>query len=136
MGFFDKLINSFKIESIEEAKPVHEFIWCNTTPNVMGQSSYIGAELNDSFLTFYLVDPKDTKVHTIKSYQLNTHIVEMISDKWVEYKMSPEKEKILVLSPQASCCQIFTDRFAISYNNKPKILEITMPYNYINHDEA
>lgn len=135
MGFFDKLVNAFHGESAEESKPVHEFIWCNTTPDVMGQSSYIGAELNDNFLTFYLVEPKDTKVHTIKAYQLNRN-AELINDKWFGYKMSPEKEKILVLSPYSSCCQVFTDRFAIAYNNKPKILEITIPYNYINHDET
>ena len=134
MGFFDKLVKAFNSESVEEVKPIHEFIWCNTTPDVVGQSGYIGAELNDDFLSFYLVDPKNTKVHTIKSYQLNTTVTEAINDKWFNYKLSTEKEKIMVLSPNSSCCQVFTDRFAIAYNSKPKILEITIPYNYINHD--
>lgn len=136
MGFLYKWINSFKAESNEEAKPMHEFIWCNTTPNVVGQSSYIGAELNDDFLTFYLVDPEDTKIYTINSYQLTDQIAEAITNKWIDYKMHPEKEKILVLSPQTSCCQVFTDRFVVCYDSKPKILEITMPYDYLKSFDA
>lgn len=135
MGFFDKLIGAFKPENIEEPKSVHEFIWHNTTSTDTVPKDYIGAELYDSFLTFYLINPKGTKIQTIKAYELSKDATDRIDTKWFDYTMTTEKEKILVLDPTCDCCQVFTDCFAIMYNGKIKVLEITIPYHYITHDE-
>lgn len=135
MGFFDKLISALKPENIEEPKSVHEFIWTNPTSNDTGPKDYIGAELYGSFLTFYLINPKGTKIQTIKAYELSKDATDRIDTKWFDYTMTIEKEKILVFDPTCDCCQVFTDCFPIMYNGKIKDLEITIPYNYITHDE-
>lgn len=163
MGFLSKLITSmakedahsiselFSIMGKEDAQRQdfvnsHEFIWMNTKTNIYSQSYYIGAELVDDFLTFYLVIPSKRISHIIKSYQLTSAITPynsikgnaIINSDWFNYTETTDKIKILVISPWANGCEVFTDRFIFDAHNisNIKILEITMPKEFIELPES
>ena len=113
---------------------VHEFMWCNTESNITAQGNYIGIEHIDGLIAFYLVNPNKSDLKCIQSYQLNANIYECINDTWIHYTETPEKDKILILSPFAKAHRVFTNTFVYNNGNKYKILEITMPFVYLNNE--
>ena len=137
MGILDRLMSIIKCDDTEPTVSSHEFLWCNTSTEVTNQSYYIGAELVENFLSFYLVDPKNKNVNTIKSYQIDNNIINGIDKTWFNFKDTGDKYKIIVLSPYGSGCQVFTDTFVIDNSAVcgPKILEITIPYTYLYSEE-
>ena len=137
MSIINRIMSVIKPQDDEPIVSSHEFIWCNTSNEVTGQSHYIGAELVDNFLVFYLVDPKNKNMNTIKSYQIDNNLINGINKTWFNFKDTGDKYKIIVLSPYGSGCQVFTDTFVIDNSNTcgPKILEITIPYTYLYAEE-
>ena len=60
----------------------YEFIWMNTNTNITAQGMYIGAELIDDILIFYIINPAKKTVKAIKGYLLNHSISESINKDW------------------------------------------------------
>lgn len=138
MGILDRIMSVIKHQDDEPTVSSHEFIWCNTSNEVTGQKHYIGAELVDDFLTFYLVDPKNKNMSAIKAYQIDDIFSKAIDKDWFNFKDTGDKYKILVFSPYGPGMQVFTDTFVIenTINKNPKILEITIPYTYLYTEEV
>lgn len=114
----------------------YEFIWMNTNTNITAQGMYIGAELIDDILIFYIINPAKKTVKAIKGYLLNHSISESINKDWFGYKENSDKYQVTIFQPNGETSQVFTDQFVIYIKNVDvKILEITMPYNYITTDK-
>ena len=125
--------NNITIEAKEEHTDEfgsYEFIWLNTHSNVHAQGTYIGAQILDNLLIFYLVNPVKKVIHCLKAYQINC--ADKITKDWFVYKETPDKYQVTVISPYTNGDYIFTDEFVIHRRTEDvKILEIKIPYNYI-----
>ena len=74
----------------------HEFIWVNSHSNIFAQGTYVGVEMNDNFLNFYLVNPIKKIIHLIKSYQIIDNVKNNINRDWFVYSESPDKYKLTI----------------------------------------
>ena len=111
----------------------HEFIWVNSHSNIFAQGTYVGVEMNDNFLNFYLVNPIKKIIHLIKSYQIIDTVKNNINRDWFVYSESPDKYKLTIFPPYGeNGLQVFTDKFVIYRKREDvKILEITIPHIFI-----
>lgn len=142
MGFIDNLKKYFKtnIEEISEPNPIGsiEFLWINTNTHTVSQGYYIGAQLNDNFLSFIFVIPENNSCQIIKSYEINknfinsTNSIQNINDSWFEFSESKDKDFIKVCPKFTKSYEIFTDRFVLKCDKFTKLLEITIPNCIIN----
>ena len=116
----------------------HEFIWINSHSNIFAQGTYVGVEMIDNFLNFYLVNPIKKIIHLIKSYQIIDSVKDNINREWFVYKESPDKYKLTVFPPYGeNGVQIITDQFVIYRRHEDvKILEINIPINYITFNKV
>ena len=97
------------------------------------QGTYIGAQILDDLLVFYLVNPVKKIIRCLKAYQINC--ADKITKDWFVYKETPDKYQITVISPYAHGVRIITDEFVIYRRSEDvKILEIAIPYDYITSD--
>ena len=128
--------NNITIEAKEEHTDEfgsYEFIWISTHSNVHAQGTYIGAQILDDLLVFYLVNPVKKIIRCLKAYQINC--ADKITKDWFVYKETPDKYQITVISPYTHGVRIITDEFVIYRRNEDvKILEIAIPYDYITSD--
>lgn len=116
----------------------HEFIWINSHSNIFAQGTYVGVEMIDNFLNFYLVNPIKKIIHLIKSYQIIDSVKDNINREWFVYKESPDKYKLTIFPPYGeNGVQIITDQFVIYHRHEDvKILEINIPINYITFNKV
>ena len=128
----DKIVIEAKEEHTDEFGS-YEFIWINTRSNVHAQGTYIGAQILDDLLVFYLVNPVKKIIRCLKAYQINC--ADKITKDWFVYKETPDKYQVTVISPYAHGVRIITDEFVIYRRSEDvKILEIAIPYDYITSD--
>ena len=121
-----------KDETTNEFK-CHKFIQINSHSNIFAQGTYVGVEMNDNFLNFYLVNPIKKIIHLIKSYQIIDNVKNNINRDWFVYSESPDKYKLTIFPPYGeNGLQVFTDKFVIYRKREDvKILEITIPHIFI-----
>lgn len=128
----DKIVIEAKEEYTDEFGS-YEFIWINTHSNVHAQGTYIGAQILDDLLVFYLVNPVKKIIRCLKAYQINC--ADKITKDWFVYKETPDKYQVIVISPYTNGGHILTDEFVIYRRTEDvKILEIKIPYRYITSD--
>lgn len=133
----DKIVIKAKEEHTDEFGSdefgSYEFIWINTHSNVHAQGTYIGAQILDDLLVFYLINPVKKIIRCLKAYQINC--TDKITKDWFVYKETPDKYQVTVISPYTNGGHILTDEFVIYRRTEDvKILEIKIPYRYITSD--